>query len=170
MEEIEGLTKLEVVDEMEIEVFAQSEEGVVDAMLTLTHPDHCFGREYVPDSICEEDCDATAHFHGKPVKINTLCRQLCSGNPKINDVAALYFTPRSGSYYVIKALIHLGEATREEIAEQAQQFAQIDGSDKTDLRDRVDRTLAVMHTADPPRVRKSGRGKTAIYSLDRDRE
>lgn len=170
MKEIEGLTKLEVIEDMEIEVFAQTEDGVVDAISVLSHPDHCFGRDYVPDSICEEDCDATAHFQGKPTKINTLCRQLCSGNPKINDVAALYFTPRSGSYYVIKALAHLGEATRGEITAQAEKFAQIDGSDKTDLRDRTERTLAVMHTADPPRVRKSGRGKTAVYSLDRDRE
>jgi len=167
MKEIEGLTKLEVIDEIEIEVFAQHEVGVVDAKSVLSDPDHCFGKEYVPDNVCEEDCDAVAHLHGESVKINVLCRHLCSGNPKINDIAALYFTPGCGSYYTVKALVHLGEANIEEITKQAEQFAQIDGSDKTDLGDRVYRTLAVMKTADPPKVRKSGRGKTAIYALDR---
>lgn len=163
-DEEESLTKQEVLDELELETFAQSDVGEVDALSELSSPDHCFGRKYTPDSACLEECNARGVFRGEIVKLNELCRRICAGKAGIHDRAAGYYRPGSGSYYVVKALLDLGEGTREGITARAAQLAKMDGKSIGNMADRTDRTLTDMKSKG--KVRKAGRGREAMYAME----
>jgi len=157
------LTKEVVLNELQAEDFAQPDIGVVDALSTLSNPDHCFGRNYTPDSVCNTDCNAVAMFRGEEVRISELCRQICSGGLVISDTASKYYRYGCGSYYVMKALISLREGTLEQVAAEADRLARVDGKEFDEMADRTYRTLSDQKGKN---VRKSGRGKEAIYGLE----
>ena len=161
---MEHLTLEVVLTELQAEDFAQQGLGVVDALSTLSNPDHCFGHEYVSDSVCEMDCNAKVMFRGEEIRISELCKRICSGNPKMTDIATKYYRHGSGSYYVMKALLELREGTVEQVAIEAERLAHVDGRGFDGMQDRVYRTLSDQKGKS---VRKSGRGKDAVYGIER---
>ena len=163
---IGDLTRQEVIEEIEIEdnIFGQTNVGYVPAAETLSDPNHCFGRDYLPVNDCEQECSVRCMFRGQVVRLNRLCRELCSGTTEVKDKAALYYRYGSGSYYTVKALLHLREANLQQIISKALQFAAIDGCEDIDMSDRVYRTLTTLKS--DGKVRKSGRGQQAVYMLN----
>jgi len=159
-------TKMQILEDIEIEVFAQSDVGVVDAMSALANLDHCFGKEYTPDSICIEECNATCFYKGVETRISDLCKSLCSAGATVADNARRLYREGSGSYYVVKAILAIREGTYEQVGEKAESLAKVDGKSIKDPSNRSIRTLTTLR--DDGKVDKSGTGKEAVYRWKED--